>query len=374
MLLVGLQYVLSIGMLCATIVISQQFEFLNSKDQGFHMDQLVSFSVPQRLIRSEEVLQKELGERSGILGLAPSFGVPGGIVAGDGVYLGNDKETYYGTHIIMADQNYLPTFKIDLVAGRNFTDTEHDKANTFIINEQAVTYLGFNSAEEALENEIQWQKWDDESQFKKGKIIGVVKDFHIKSLKHKIEPVVITMEPRFYSYLTVRIDGNQTKTALLEIEDWWKSSGVEMPIRYEFLSQTFAKEYEKESKLNFLFKILTLIGIVLSVIGVMAMISFHVNIRLKELSIRQVLGAKRSSLIGLLAKPYLIIILISYVVAVPLTVYILNNWLDNYAYHITISVVLYFVLAFILLIETLLPVVSISFQALNKNLVEHLKS
>jgi putative ABC transport system permease protein len=300
--------------------------------------------------------------------------LPGDIVAGDGV---TDPVTgkNWPANLFLVDHDYIKTMDMKIVAGREFSrDIVADSTEHFIINETAVRAYGFQSSERAVGRLLMWGEWGDNGKKRKGEIIGVVKDFHFKSLRDQLTPVVMTIYPKSFWKLTMRIKPDHVAETLAEVKSTFERLNTEQPFNYRFVDASFDAMYKSEHKLSSLFTIFSALAIVVACLGLFGLIEYSVNQRSKEISIRKVFGARVNSLIMILTRKYLVLILLAFIIVIPISYYVSKQWLDNFAYHITISPWMYAKACGLILTISLCTVAVRAFKAATNNPVESLRS
>ncbi len=361
-IMVGIQYVLSVGLILVSLIIQKQYSFLQNTDMGFNKENLMVIPLTSSLRSDLESTKNAFTSYSGIKDVTFSYGVPGGIVAGDGVILPRIKSSEFTSNMFLVADNYLETLDMEIVAGRGFDpNLKTDEQNAFIINEAAVKGFGLGSAEEAIGEPVNWRMWVDGDSIKRGKIIGVVSDFNFKSLRHKIESTVLHIFPDQFQYVLIKLDGSQFKESMEFIEQQYRTFEPERPFQYEFVDQSFQKFYESEEKAGQLFALFTILAIFTASIGLYGLVSYSIVSRSKEISIRKVLGANLAVIYGLLVKSYFKLVIISLIIAVPAAFYISSNWLENFAYRTNVG---WEVFALVVVLTFLMTLVTVSLQAL----------
>lgn len=361
-LMVGAQYILSISLISISLIMQNQYSFLRNTDMGFNRENLVMIPLTRALKNDLEATKASFAGYNQIEDVTFSFGVPGGIVAGDGVFLPEVQDAEFSCNMFMVDYNYLSTMKIDIIAGRGFSkDFATDPSSAFVVNETAVENFGFSSPEEALGETVHWAMWSNNDSTKRGKIIGVVNDFNFKSLHNQISSVVLHMGPSHFQNMIIRI-GKEDPLATLEfLEDEYRKYEPTRPFEPVFVDQTFAEFYASENKLSKLFTLFTILAILTATIGLFGLVSYSIVSRAKEISIRKVLGAGTDRLIKLLVMRYVWLVLICIAIAFPTSYWLANMWLDNFAYRIDIGPGIFIPVAFAMIVLTLLTV---GFQAI----------
>jgi putative ABC transport system permease protein len=266
---------------------------------------------------------------------------------------------------VRADENFLPAYGINIVAGRNFYRDNTLDTNSFLINEAAVKALGLKSNEEAIGKQFQYGE-------RKGVLAGVFNDFHFESLHQRILPIVLFQSPSTFGYgnISVKIAGN-IPAALQQIEATWKRFLPEIPYQYNFLDESYAKLYDSEHRQGSIFTIFSCIAIFIACLGLFGLSAFTITQRVKEIGIRKVLGASISSIVQLISKDFLLLVLIAAIIAFPVAWYAMNNWLQEFAYRIDIAWWVFIIAAMVALA---IAFATISIQAIKAALSNPVKS
>lgn len=330
--LVVLQFGISALLIITTIFINRQLHFIQNEDLGFARNLVLN--IPTRgeetgpnfqRFRDQIIRQHEVVNASG------SFHQPFESAWNDLTF--KSKELL-GDKSFICDQfnatdGFEETFQLQLMAGRNFTQSDTGK---FLMNESAVRSLGIKN-EDAVGMEIE----DVDLFHAPGKVIGVVRDFHYQSLHKAVKPLVIWDMPYWPNYMSIRINTNDIKSTLSSIEQTWNEINPHTPFSYTFLDQDLDRLYLQEQMLNAIFKVLATIAIFIACMGLFALSRITIQKRIKEIGIRKILGAELMQLMFLLWKEYFVLIGASVIVFSPLTYLLVFNWLQKFAYRIEIQ-------------------------------------
>src|SRR6185436_2239298 len=200
--LVVVQFTLSVLLIVSTTIVYRQTKYLNNKDLGFNKEQIVYFQLRDTLASNPKTLEtfkSELKKSSGVVAVTSGYGLPGDAYAGDGINIGPGQKEH-PANVFIGDEDYVKTLGLKIIAGRDFSrDMSTDVREAFIINETAVKEFGFGSPEKAIGQSISWPEWEPKdtlNRVKKGKVIGVIQDFHYKSLHEKVTASVIQLYPQ----------------------------------------------------------------------------------------------------------------------------------------------------------------------------------
>lgn len=340
--LVVLQFTISIILITGTLIIKNQIQFMQTQDLGFKKDQLVVIPIRgSEGTPAYEVIKQKLLQNPGILAVSAS-GEPLGRAQSNIATLpeGWDENKLTSIATIVGDMDFISTHQIPLAEGRDFSlDFPSDPDHAFIINEAAVKTFGWNDNASAIGKKLDWGLG------KEGTVIGVVKDFHYFSLHRQIEPLIIHILPEWFSYLTVRIkpDENNWQGALELLQNEWKTLGMKGEFEYFFLDEDFARQYQADQQLRSFVSYFSALAVFIGCLGLFGLAVYTAEQRTKEIGIRKVLGASVAGLVGLLSKEFLKLVFIAIVLAWPITWYVLNQWLANFAFHTEIGVIVFLI-------------------------------
>ncbi|MBO6523576.1 MAG: ABC transporter permease [Balneolaceae bacterium] len=326
--LVVLQFSISVVLIISTLVMHKQLTFVQQKNLGFNKDHL--FVVPYTPNEEEFITRME--SRSDILGVTISKRVPVNDINYDsrGFRIpGQDVIKRFQNY--PADEHFLPTYEMNLVAGRNFNpDIAQDSAN-FIINEQAAIELGWSTPSEAVGEILSWNESNPY-----GTIIGVVEDFHTTSLYEEVDPLVLSYPAGDFwkTFITLRISSADISTTLSEIEEVWKNTTPEGAFYNFFIDESLIQMHERDTKLQSLFSFLSLMAILISSLGLFGLTSFLIVKMQKAIGIHKILGASHLQVINLISKNFLALVGIGFAIAIPVAWIGATKWLEKFAYKI----------------------------------------
>ena len=371
--LVVLQFILSFFLIIASLIVTDQHRFLRSNDMGFNKDNVVTLTLRGTMTENLETTKHAFENNPGVISSSFQYGLPGEAYAGDSF---NDVETGKNIPIsmLMVDHDYVKTLGLKIIAGRDFDmNRPSDINDAFILSEEGAKALGFTNPEDALEHRVSWPRWDAPDTLKQGKIIGIVKDFHLNSLKDKLTPIAMQVYPYGYSTLSLKIKGDNVPETIRQMETTWKQFNTEWPFSYRFLDDNFDKLYKSEEKLAVLFTFFTGFTIFVACLGLFGLVVYSTSQKYKEISIRKVLGAEDLSLVFGLSKTYFVLIAIAFVIAIPFSYYAAKEWLQTFAYHIDLTPFLFIKAALLIMTLSLVTVAIQSLKAARANPVDALK-
>lgn len=360
--LVAFQLLISLVMVTGSIVIFDQLHFMQRADMGFEKDNIMVLEVQDSAFRRRtDSFKSELLQNPNILNVGMSWGIPGGSMSVQVVRM--EKETKmqdYALNLLPCDYDFLELLQVSFVKGRNFSrEMGSDKETAVIVNEATVREMGWG--EHALGKKIHWGYDMDGSGGKRMKVIGVVKDFNYVSLHNTIEPIIMFIPDFPLNVMSVRIKPGTEKSSIDFIQKQWKESNVNRPFDYYFLDKNFESKYQAESNLGQVFPIFAILSIFIALLGLIGLSSFMALQRTKEIGVRKVLGASIQSIVLMLYRESVLLVFLAFIIAVPLSWYMLHRWLENFAYHISLS---WFIFAFAGLIILIITLISVSFHAI----------
>lgn len=331
--LVIVQFALSIILIISTVVVFRQMNYMENKDIGFVRENIFYVWMQGNMTEKFETVRTQLLASPGIESVTASSQLPieiGNSTSGL-VWEGKDPEERILFSNLNVDYEFIQTMKMEMVEGRPFDRGIVTDSVNYIVNETAASKFGFKNGT-ANQDLTMWER--------KGKIVGVVKDFNFGSLHSPIEPLVLRI-PKVNQYsfgcLLVRAKENQTEQALKSVENIWKQYATGYPFKYSFLNQDWENFYKTEGQRGKIFNALSVLSIFISCLGLFGLSAFSAERRTKELGIRKVLGASRPGLVSLLGKEFAVLVLIAALVGCPLGWYIMNAWLTNYAFHVEVG-------------------------------------
>jgi putative ABC transport system permease protein len=367
--LVVFQFSISIVLIIATVIVFQQLNYIENKSLGFDKEHVVTLGYNSGLNNSYQSFKDELLSNSNIKEVALSSRIPSGrLLDSQGSQLNRGDSlapSKADIKYVVADEDFIPTYGIKIVAGRNFSKNYGMDTSAFLINETAVKALELKSNEDAIGKQFKYGN-------RTGTIVGVFNDFNFESLHQRIIPLVLyeSNQPGNYGNISIKTSGN-VSAALAQIERTWKKYLPEFPYEYKFLDTRYAKLYEVENKESSILIIFSCIAIFIACLGLFGLSAFTITQRVKEIGIRKVLGASTGSIVELISKDFLLLVVIAAVIAFPVAWYAMNHWLHNFAYRINIA---WWVFVLAGIIAFLIAFATISFQAIKAAISNPVKS
>ncbi len=342
--LVILQFTVSAMMISGTIIVAKQLFYMNNKDVGFNKQNIVVTVVRDSVLRTRiNALKTELKKNSNIKGVTTSssmlvFGAPKTVH----LYESEEGMQEYALNFNVVDFDYFDVMEMNILEGRNFNrKIISDTASAFIVNQAAVNK--FHWLKGPLGKKLQLGveiEGENENEVMLGEVIGVVQDFNYQTLKNIVEPmsVIVSENEDHKRVLYIRINAENRKESIAYIEKVWDQFCPNMSFSYDFLDDKMKENYETEERLTWVFSLFSLISILIASLGLFGLSSFMAEQRTKELGIRKVLGASVDKLMYLLTKEFIRLILIANLISIPLSYWLLNMWLNDFPYHISIGI------------------------------------
>jgi len=360
-ILVVVQFSFSMVLITGTFIINNQLKYIHSKQLGYDKENVFAFYMND-MQKHFDAVKANLLKQPGVVDVTRASAniIRIGGQTGNNYWDGKGKDETMMVRPMAIDSNFMSFFKMQMKEGNSFTGAVSDSAH-FILNETAVQTA-------RITNPIgkKFKMWNQE-----GTIIGVAKDFHLASLKNKIEPVVFYYQPQSMAAIYIKTTGKDAPKAIAAAEQQWKQYGADVPFSYTFLDEAFNNLYRSEQRTGTLFSIFALMAIVISCLGLFGLATYTAQVRTKEIGVRKVLGASVPSIIKLLSADFIKLVLIAIVIATPVSWYLMNKWLQDFAYKTNIG---WMIFAFAGITAIAIALVTISFQSIKAAVANPVKS
>jgi putative ABC transport system permease protein len=337
--LVVLQFAISLFLIITTMVILQQMSYIRHKDLGFDRDHVVVLPIDYRIHDRYHAVRTAMSQLPGVIGISGSYDLPVSVGWGDGITTNNGKEQVsVSVHAIPTDLDFITTMHMHLLAGKDFTVndlpeiTARDSTQPlyhFILNESAIRKLGW-TPDEAIGKRV--------SKGQPGLVVGVVRDFNFTSMRQPIGPLIMFPDTGYVHFMIVRITGTQLPTQLDRLENTWKSIIPDRPFSYHFLDEDYDRLYQSEQRAGRLFTLFSTLAVFLALLGLFGLAAISTVQRTKEIGIRKVLGATSLNIALLLARNFILLIILAFAIATPLAWIVSANWLNDFSYRIMLPV------------------------------------
>jgi putative ABC transport system permease protein len=360
-ILVVSQFAISVVLIIATLIISNQLKYIRSKELGYDRSHVFSFVMPNAREHYDAV-RAELLRQPGVADVTRANGniVSLGNETGNNNWDGKLSNQTFMLFPVSIDKDFIPFFKLKLVAGDNFSGMASDSIH-FILNETAVREAGITNPVGKRFNLYGHE----------GTIIGVIKDFHFASMRQKIQPAVFYYEPDHSNLLFVKTTGKDASRAIAGTQSVWNHFNAGNPFSYTFLDEVFDNLYKSEQRTGTLLDIFAVIAIVISCLGLLGLATYTAQVRTREIGVRKVLGAGIGGIVTLLAKDFIRLVVIAIAIATPVSWYLMNKWLSDYAYRVNIGWTVFVVSG---LLAIVIAIITISFQSLRAAMANPVKS
>ena len=328
--LVVFQFAISVILIISTLVIGRQMRYVRSRPLGYDKSYVFSVPLTDQVVSHIDALKDALSKYPSVvsLGLSNFYDLSAyGNSTGDIVWPGKPANSNLIIGQAVVDKDFIPTMKMQFLEGSNFTGTPAD-SSYYIVNEEAVKEMGLKPPYVGQPLEFHNQK---------GTILGVLKDFNFKSLKEKIAPMLLASGQYKGNILFVRAKAGSLQEVVSRTAQQYKKYAGDMPFSYHFLDKQLDARYQSDERAGALFNLFAAIAIFISCLGLLGLATYTAQMRTKEIGVRKVLGASIGSIVQLLGRDFIVLVLLAIVVAVPVALYGMNKWLEDFAYKIRIQ-------------------------------------
>ncbi len=370
------QFAITVALIIGSFVVYQQIKFVNDQNLGFNMSQMLIVKGPQltgwdsTFIGKENSFTAEVKQIPNVLGSANSGRLPGDELGRSFNVRRSDApgETHFTVRNNNISSDFIDLYKMKLLAGRNFIATDYNpdwnKLHNTIITESVVKLLGFKSANDAVGKTIFQgdKKWD---------VVGVIADYHQKSLRYAVEPTFLRPAYSTFAPISIKVNPQNLPATIAAIRKKYDEFFPGNLFDYYFLDEKFNEQYANDQLFGKVFAIFSGFAIFIACLGLLGLSLFATTQRTKEIGVRKVLGASVSNIVMLLSKDFIKLIIIAFVIASPVAWFVMHNWLQDFAYRINIS---WWVFIAAGLLAILIALITISFQAIKAAIANPVKS
>ncbi|NIO19651.1 MAG: hypothetical protein GTN76_02595 [Candidatus Aenigmarchaeota archaeon] len=374
-ILVSLQFTVSIVLIIGTLIVQKQLNYVRDRKLGYDKDHVVALRIRNPETQKKyEVIKSELLRHPRILNASASSSLP----LGQNMFsahhaVGKPKEELIMLFGQIVDEDFIDTYKIEIAQGRNFSkEFPTDPEDAIIVNEAAVKKLGWQN--NPINKEI--ERFTSLTTMKKHRIIGVVKDYHFRSLHEEIQPMILYNAVPFggnYNRISLRVRPENIRETIGFIESKWAEFDSQYPLEYVFVDEQFDSLYRTEERLGQLFGYFTVLAIVIGCLGLFGLTSFTAEQRTKEIGIRKVLGASVTGIIMLLVREFTKWVMLAVLIAWPVGYFVMKTWLQNFHYRISLAVDTFLLAALLALVISIITVSYQSIRAALANPADSLK-
>jgi putative ABC transport system permease protein len=374
--LVVFQFMISVGLITGTMIIGNQMKYIQDKKLGFSSDNTVILSASSTQENDSLNRMRYYTFRNAVLENSEFNNVSISSVLPGKSH--NDLDTHGGLRMVgepddvdlmftsfRVDENYIPIFNIELIAGKNFTDKYTKGDEKIIVNRKGAELLGFSDPEKIVGQKVQY--WAQQKE-----VVGVIENYHHKSLKNTFEPMVLRHAIGGMLYVTVKLDKNASvQNTIVKLKHQWETVYPNDPFVYFFLNDHVKAQYQADQQFSHVFQVFSGFSMFIACLGLFGLISYSVTVRIKEIGVRKVLGASVSSIMLLFTRSYFNLLVISFVIGIPLANYFLGKWIDNFAYKTDISWTAYVAP---MIIVTMLSFIAVSVEIIKAAMANPAKS
>ena len=371
--LVVFQFFISIALIIGTIVIYNQLTFIRSRGIGYNRDQVLVINNAYALDKNIKSFRQDMLKISGVQNASVTGSLPTETAYNQNGWFASptlDAKTVTIMTDFYVDQNYIPTLGMQMSAGRNFSKDFISDSTAVIVNETSAKLLGFkNPLNEKLYRPSNYGS-NGTLNSKEFHIVGVVKDFNFNSMHDKVGPMIMELNEN-WGKIAMRINTKNIPALISAVESKWNSMGPGQPVTYSFLDADFNKIYNADQRTGTLFITFAVFAIFIACLGLFGLVTYAAEQRIKEIGVRKVLGASVGEIVAMISKDFIKLVLIAFVLAFPVAWWMMNKWLQGFAYRINISWWV-FVLAGLLTIA--IALITVSFQAIKAAMANPVKS
>jgi putative ABC transport system permease protein len=369
-ILVVTQFTSAIFLMIATVFVLKQLKYMQKQDPGYNRDQIVNIPLDGITTKKYDLFKSELSGSTLVSGVTASQDILGSHLDQTGVTFkpANGPQQQLGTTLLVVDTNYLSLYKIKLAAGKNFTGNKVPDGRQYIVNEALAKELLKDHPKYPVSSLLGAQFGFDSL----GTIVGVAKNFNFNSLQYKIEPMFMVRAQHWnFRNISVKINGNNTTTAIAFIKSKWDSIYPDYPFEYQFLDDHFNEVYKADNQVSQIVGILAGLAIFISCLGLFGLASHSAERRVKEIGVRKVLGASVQNITLLLSVNFLKLVLIANIIAWPVAWLAMHHWLQGFAYHISIQWWIFIIAG---IVSILIAFFTVSFQSIKAAVANPVKS
>lgn len=371
--LIVIQFVTSVVLIAGTIIVYQQVSYMRKQQLGVNIEQTLVLQGAGSLQDSVylnvfQPFKNELRQQRNIHAVSASTSVMGNEIYWTSGVMPLDKpnQTAVTLYHLGIDEDFLPAYDLKIVAGRNFSKDFPAEQKAVLINERTVELLGFKNAEEVVERKLRLRRGRDTVT-----VVGVVSNYHHQGLQKVIDPMILLYRPNTRNYYSIKIGTNDVQQTISSVQKVWSKYFPADPLNYFFLDETFNQQYKSDALFGKVFGVFAFLAILIACFGLFGLSAYNVLQRAKEIGIRKVLGASVQNILLMLSKDFLKLILLALVLAIPVGWFIMNEWLQDFAYRIHIT---WWVFAVAGIISLGISLLVISLQAIKAAVENPVKS
>jgi putative ABC transport system permease protein len=331
------QFIASITLIVGTFTVYMQMKFMKDQELGVAIDQTLILPSPRvsdsTYEQKYEVFKQRILQYPEVVSVSASTSVPGRQPewnAGGIRRLSQAENEANQYRIIMMDEGFIPSYKLEVISGRGFSSKNANEDKTVMLNESASSLMGFEKIEDAINDQIYF--WGDTF-----RIVGVIKNYHHESLKKAYDPLIFRYNSAPGGLYSIKFNVSNIQQSITSFEKEWKEIFSGNPFNYFFLDDHFAEQYKSDQQFGTMFGVSSMLAIFIACLGLFGLSSLTVLQRTKEIGIRKVLGASVPGILTLISKDYLVLLIVAVLCSTPLAWVVMQNWLNDFAHRITLS-------------------------------------
>lgn len=380
--LIIFQFTASIILIISTITIYRQLDYMLHQNTGFDMKQTLIVKGPaikdSTYQAHQEFFHQAIDQLSNVSEMATTSSIPGEELHwGRGYSRASDPSKSIGANIIAVDENYFSLFKATFIAGSNFSDGSLTNQHTIVLNETAVRKLGYSNPADIINEAIIWHESENNAVPKR--VIGVVKDFNQTSFRNEVGPIVFALKkylvaPWAGEYYAFKVPVTDINESIAGINQVWKKVFADNPFDYFFLDDYFINQYKSDQRFGRVFAVFSVLAIIIASLGLFGVSSYLIMLRTKEIGVRKVLGSSSAGVVRLLTRDFMWWVFIAFVLACPIAAYLMNQWLQEFAFKIELNIWIFIAAGAMCLLLAFITVTWKSLQMANTNPAEALKN
>lgn len=380
--LIIFQFTASMILMISAVTIYRQLDFMLRQHTGFDLEQRVVVKGPAikdtTYHASQDYFYHSINQTPSVLSMAMASSIPGEWVHwGRGYSRASDSQQSTSANIVAVDENYFPLFNATFVAGSNFSDDGVGNQHSIIFNETAVRQLGYADPADIINETITWHESEDNNV--PMKVIGVVKDFNQNSLRNEVGPMVFALRKYLFApwageYYVFKVSASNIDQAIADIQKVWGKVFADNPFDYFFLDEYFYNQYKSDQRFGRVFAGFSFLAIAIASLGLFGVSSYLILLRTKEIGVRKVLGSSSVGVVRLLTTDFMWWVFIAFVIACPIAAYLMNQWLQEFAFRISLSPWIFIAAGALCMTLALITVMWKSWHMANLNPAEALKN
>jgi len=368
--LILFQFLISVILINGSLLISKQLKYTREKDLGFEKERILTIDLPSPVLRNGENVKERMLQNPGILDVSYSYTIPGSHLNYEGFTINNKN---VNPQVFSIDPDYIKTFGLEIVAGRGFDkNISTDSVSNCLINETLARETGVDDPLEASFFHDSW--YITMFPVKNIRIIGIVKDFHFKSFRTAIEPLMLAWNNDWFGYMNIKIAEGKIAPVMQKIRDILNEFAPGVPMNYQFIDDSFDFMYKSDERLGKILIYFTLLAILICILGLVGLAVFMTEQRTREIAILKTYGATVASVILKLTREFILLVAIANVIGFPVVLWAGNKWLDEFVYKTGIGAGIFIIGALLSVTIAMVTVISVTYRAATSNPADSLRA